>query len=71
MTNGYLIHRTVNGEAELLGVAESKAKATADINSLAALGQEWEISPVPFIGWGFEGVFTNNAGKVVRQGALQ
>lgn len=70
-TMGYLIHRLVGGELEFLGIAESPAKAQADIQALAKVGQEWSVSPVPFVGWGFDAVFTNNGGEVVRAGTLQ
>ena len=69
---GYLVFRAVDGHPEIYGLLESESKARDNIRILERNGQEWEMCPVPFLGWGFEGVFTNNTGEIVRGGsALQ
>ena len=68
---GYLVHREFSGKTAFLGLYESRAKADEDVRCLAVRGQRWKVSPVPFIAWGFDAVFTNNRGEVVREGVLQ
>lgn len=72
-TMGYLVFYVAGGELKTNGLVDSESSARASISILERImpEHEWQWQRVPFLGWGFEGVFTNNAGEVVRQGALQ
>lgn len=70
-TWGFLIYRLVDGVPQFSGILESQAKADDSVTVLSRIGQEWQVKPVPFLGWGFDAVFTNNSGAVVRGSALQ